>query len=180
MAWTNTLIFQEFFPSFSCFGFTTHTLLFLHSSYIILFQFKRLEWFVERANRREWERIRVLREARKPTTVQESNLVNLPAKTSDCPSVLIIRTCRKQNMTKVTKKLLNQFRLQRVYQACLARLDQQMMNKLSILKECVVWGHVAPMTVRDLIMKRGRMGTMSNATTRFEPWKNKLVLANKF
>lgn len=126
--------------------------------------FKRLEWFVERANRREWERIRVLREARKPTTVQESNLDNLPAKTSDCPSVLIIRTCRKQNMTKVTKKLLNQFRLQRVYQACLARLDQQMMNKLSILKECVVWGHVAPTTVRDLIMKRGRMGTMSNAT----------------
>lgn len=125
--------------------------------------FKRLEWFVERANRREWERLRVLREARKPKSVQESNITNIPEKSSDCPSILIIRTCRKQNMTKATKKLLNQLRLQRVYQACLARLDQQMLNKLTILKECVVWGHVAPVTVRDLIMKRGRMGTVSNA-----------------
>ena len=91
---------------------------------------------------------------------------NIPEKTSDCPSILIIRTCRKQNMTKATKKLLNQLRLQRVYQACLARLDQQMLNKLTILKECVVWGHVAPVTVRDLIMKRGRMGTISNAIER--------------
>jgi len=125
--------------------------------------FKRLEFFVERANKREWERLRVIREARAPKAVQESNIERVPEKSTDCPSILIVRTCRKQNITKATKKLLNQLRLQRVYQACLARLDKQMLNKLTILKDCVVWGHVAPLTVRDLIMKRGRMGTMSNS-----------------
>lgn len=32
--------------------------------------FKRLEWFVQRANRREWERLRIIKEARKPKSVQ--------------------------------------------------------------------------------------------------------------
>merc|ERR1712071_53687 len=123
--------------------------------------FKRLEWFVERANKREWERLRVIREARKPKVVQETNLERLPKAKSDCPAILIIRTCRKQYLTKAAKTLFNKMRLMRVYQACLVRLDQAMINRLAILKECVVWGHVEPLTVRNLILKRGRMGTQA-------------------
>merc|ERR1711881_377901 len=120
--------------------------------------FKRLEWFVERANKREWERLRVLREARAPKAVQDGNLDRLPPAKTECPAILIVRTCRKQYLTKAAKKLLNQLKLTRVYQAVLAHLDQSMINRLTILKECVVWGHVAPLTVRELIMKRGKMG----------------------
>merc|ERR1712168_451050 len=46
--------------------------------------FKRLEWFVERANRREWERLRIVREARKPKTISNIDVNNLEKPSSNC------------------------------------------------------------------------------------------------
>lgn len=34
-----------------------------------------------------------------------------------------------------------------------------MMNKLTILKECTVWGYLTPTLLRDLMMKRGRIAS---------------------
>jgi len=37
-----------------------------------------------------------------------------------------------------------------------------MLYKLTILRDHIIWGHLSPLSVRDLIMKRGRMGTLKD------------------
>lgn len=124
--------------------------------------FKRLEWFVERANRREWERLRLIKEARKPKSLQASNIENLPASDTDCSVVLVVRTCRNYKLTKATKKIFHDFHLGKIYQANLHRMDQELLHKLTILRDHVVWGYVSKETMRELILKRGRAGTQKN------------------
>ena len=41
-------------------------------------------------------------------------------------------------------------------------MDQELLYKLTILKDNVVWGYVSEEGLRDLVMKRGRMGTQKN------------------
>jgi len=136
--------------------------------------FKRLEYFVERANRREWERLRILKEARKAIHMQESNIDNLPKSesNSDNPVIVIIRICRQHKVSKAGKKLLKDFRLSKIYNASLFRLDQDLLYKLTILKENVVWGFINKDTVKNLILKKGRTGTLKNP----EPLNNNLKI----
>lgn len=134
--------------------------------------FKRLEYFVERANRREWERIRVIKEARKAEHMQESNISNLAKAETDCPVVVVIRICRQHKLTKAGKKLMKDFRLSNIFNASLFRMDQEMLLKLTILKDNIVWGYASEQTVKELILKRGRTGTLKNP----EPLNNNLKI----
>lgn len=137
--------------------------------------FKRLEWYVDRALRREWERERIIKEARKPESWQESNLENLEKnnKTESQNVILVIRTCRPFKMTKAVKKLLeSDFSLTKIYQAKLFRMDQDLLYKLTILKDHIVWGNISENLIRDLILKRGRIGTHKDP----EPLNNNLKI----
>lgn len=169
--------------------------------------FKRLEYFVERANRREWERIRVIKEARKAEHMQESNISNLAKAETDCPVVVVIRICRQHKLTKAGKKLMKDFRLSNIFNASLFRMDQEMLLKLTILRvefwghfckilgsksrnfvnfpeicpkfdffffleDNIVWGYASEQTVKELILKRGRTGTLKNP----EPLNNNLKI----
>jgi len=141
--------------------------------------FKRLEWFVERANRREWERLRLLKEARKPEHLQTSNIKNLPPSDTDCNVVLVLRVCRNYKLTKATKKILGDFHLGKIYQGNLHRMDQELLHKLTILRDNVVWGYVSQQTLRDLVMKRGRMGTQKNPEALNDNMKIEAALGDK-
>ena len=84
-------------------------------------------------------------------------------------------------MTKAVKKILEtDFSLTRVYQAKLFQMSQDLLYKLTILQDHIVWGNVSENLIRDLILKRGRIGTFKDPEPLNDNLKIEKALGEKF